>query len=323
MRTLEIFEEKQHYLTTVYRNRNRNAKRIRVKSVDQLERLVENQPKDSDLYITKYGKDGVVWNIILDFDSEDDKGVAWMDCLVLSQFLERKGIRCVIVDSTNKGYHLYIQIPPTNFTLFNFEPIEEPSLFFKHYIKELCKIDSFKFKSLDEVNFNASLDGNIRVIGSTHPKTNKMVYIKQGKFIDINENPTYYEVAMHYHIRAVKVAFKRYKEQLEEIEIKRLQYGNRLRTDDDLLNKDLREIFKEIFPLRRVREYGENLWCSCPKHQNDSVNFCITPKFFFCTSCGWKGNIFTLISENLIEMPKQEYWLTPKVKQMLKENDNV
>ena len=106
--TYQIFEPKQHYLTTVYRNRNRNAKRIRVKSVDQLERLVDNQPKDSDLYITKYGKDGVVWNIILDFDSEDDKGVAWMDCLVLSQFRERKGIRCVIVDSTNKGYHLYV-----------------------------------------------------------------------------------------------------------------------------------------------------------------------------------------------------------------------
>ena len=146
--TYQIFEPKQHYLTTVYRNRNRNAKRIRVKSVDQLERLVDNQPKDSDLYITKYGKDGVVWNIILDFDSEDDKGVAWMDCLVLSQFLERKGIRCVIVDSTNKGYHLYVQIPPTNFTLFNFEPIEEPSLFFKHYIKS-CASSKLSTSSVD------------------------------------------------------------------------------------------------------------------------------------------------------------------------------
>ena len=41
MRTLGIFEDKQHYLTTVYRNRNRNARRVRIKSVDQLERLVE------------------------------------------------------------------------------------------------------------------------------------------------------------------------------------------------------------------------------------------------------------------------------------------
>ena len=323
----EIFQEKQHYLTTVYRNcnRNRNAKRIRVKSVDQLERLVDNQPKDSDLYITKYGKDGVVWNIILDFDSEDDKGVAWMDCLVLSQFLERKGIRCVIVDSTNKGYHLYVQIPPTNFNLFFDEPIEEPSLFFKHYIKELCKIDSFKFISLDEVNFNASLDGNIRVIGSTHPKTNKMVYIKQGKFIDINENPTYYEDAMHYHIRAVRVAFKKYKEQLEEIETKKLQYKDKLRTEDDLLSMDLRDVFQNIFNLHKVRKYGDSIWCCCPMHEtaNSNPSFCIMPSHFFCTSCNFKGNIFTLIKMNLVKAPKTEYWITPKVKELLKENDNV
>ena len=320
--TYQIFEPKQHYLTTVYRNRNRNAKRIRVKSVDQLERLVDNQPKDSDLYITKYGKDGVVWNIILDFDSEDDKGVAWMDCLVLSQFLERKGIRCVIVDSTNKGYHLYVQIPPTNFTLFNFEPIEEPSLFFKHYIKELCKIDSFKFISLDEVNFNASLDGNIRVIGSIHPKTNKMVYIKQGKFIDINENSTYYEDAMHYHIRTVRVAFEKYKEQLEEIETKRLQYQNRLKTEDDLLSLDLRDVFQSIFSLQKVRKYSDTIWCCCPFHNDENPSFCITPSHYFCTSssCNEKGNIFTLIKKGLVEQPKQEFWLTDGAKQCLNQH---
>ena len=137
MRTLGIFEDKQHYLTTVYRDRKRNARRVRIKSVDQLERLVENQPVNSDLYITKYGKDGVVWNIILDFDSEEDKSVAWNDCLTISKFLERKGIDCVIVDSTNKGYHCYVQIPPTNFKVFFDEPIEEPSLFFKYYVIEI------------------------------------------------------------------------------------------------------------------------------------------------------------------------------------------
>ena len=259
MRPLEIFEDKQHYLTTVYRSRNRNARRVRIKSVDQLERLVENQPVNSDLYITKYGKDGVVFNIILDFDSEDDKSVAWNDCLTISKFLERKGIDCVIVDSTNKGYHLYVQIPPTNFKVFFDEPIEEPSLFFKYYVIELLNLDSFKLKSLDEVNFNASLDGNIRVIGSTHPKTNQMVYIKQGKFHDINENLDYYENAMHYHDKIIRVAFNQYKEALEEIETKRLQYSNRLKTEDDLLNLDLRDVFQNIFNLQKVREYGENL----------------------------------------------------------------
>lgn len=317
MRTLEIFEDKQHYLTTVYRSRNRNARRVRIKSVDQLERLVENQPVNSDLYITKYGKDGVVFNIILDFDSEDDKSVAWNDCLTIRKFLERKGIDCVIVDSTNKGYHLYVQIPPTNFKVFFDEPIEEPSLFFKYYVIELLNLDSFKLKSLDEVNFNASLDGNIRVIGSTHPKTNQEVYIKQGKFHDINENLDYYENAMHYHDKIIRVAFNQYKEALEEIETKRLQYSNRLKTEDDLLNLDLRDVFQNIFNLQKVREYGENIWCNCPFHNDNSPSFCITPTHYFCASCGEKGNIFTLIKKGLVEQPKQEYWITKGAKQWL------
>ena len=316
---LEIFEEKQHYLTTVYRSGRRNAKRIRIKSVDQLERLVEMQPKDTDLYITKYAKSDVVWNIILDFDSEEDKHMAYYDSLTLRKFLERKGINVVIVDSTNKGNHCYIEIPPTNFRFFGDEPIEEPSLFFKHYIKELCQIDEFKYKTLDEVNFNASLDGNIRVISSIHPKTNQMVYIKQGEFHDITEDLDYYEGAMHYHTQVVRVAYSKYCEQLEEIETKRLQYQNRLKTEDDLLSLDLRDVFSNIFTLHKVRRYGNSIWCCCPFHETASSNpsFCIMPSHFFCTSCEKKGNIFTLIKEGLVEQPKQEYWLTEGAKRWL------
>lgn len=313
----EIFQDKQHYLTTVYRDRNRNARRVRIKSVDQLERLVENQPVNSDLYITKYGKDGVVWNIILDFDSENDKSVAWNDCLTVSKFLERKGIDCVIVDSTNKGYHLYVQIPPTNFKVFFDEPIEEPSLFFKYYVIELLNLDSFKLNSLDEVNFNSSLDGNIRVISSIHPKTNKVVHIVKGNFHNIEKNLDYYENAMHYHSKIVEVAYNKYKEAMDEIETKRLQYADRLKTEDDLLNLDLRDVFQNIFNLQKVREYGENIWCNCPFHNDNSPSFCITPTHYFCASCGEKGNIFTLIKKGLVEQPKQEYWITQGAKQWL------
>ena len=322
MRTLGIFEPKQHYLTTVYRDRKRNARRVRIKSVNQLERLVENQPTNSDLYISKYGKDGVVWNIILDFDSEDDKSVAWNDCLTVSKFLERKGIDCVIVDSTNKGYHLYVQIPPTNFKFFFDEPIEEPSLFFKYYVIELLQLDSFKLKSLDEVNFNASLDGNIRVIGSTHPKTNQVVYIKQGKFHDIDVDIDYYWDAMMYSDKIVRSAYEKYKEALEEIETKRLQYADRLKTEDDLLDLDLRVVFSNIFPLHKVRSYGDTVWCCCPFHETATSNpsFCITPTHYFCASCGEKGNIFTLIKKGLVEQPKQEYWITSKAQEKIKEN---
>ena len=322
MNTLAIFEPKEHYLTTVYRNGRRNAKRIRIKSVDQLERLVKMQPKNSDMYITKYAKDDIVWNIILDFDAEDDKSVAWNDCLTVSKFLERKGIDCVIVDSTNKGFHLYVMIPPTNFRKFGDEPIEEPSLFFKCYVSELLNLRSFKLISLDEVNYNASLDGNIRVIGSIHPKTGQLVYIKQGEFHDINENLDYYENAMHYHTQVVRVAYAKYCEQLEEIETKRLQYANRVKTEDDLLSLDLRDVFQSIFSLQKVRKYGNTIWCCCPFHNDENPSFCITPTHFFCSSssCNEKGNIFTLIKKGLVEQPKQEYWITSKAQEKIKEN---
>lgn len=317
MNTLEIFEDRQHYLTIVHRDSKKNARRLRIKNTKQLERLVEQQPPNSDLYITKYGKDGVVWNIILDFDNEDDKGVAWTDCLTISKFLKRKGIDCVIVDSTNKGFHLYVQIPPTNFKLFNCNEIEEPSLFFKYYVIELLNLRSFKLKSLDEVNFNASLDGNIRVINSIHPKTDQAVYIKQGEFHDINENSDYYDNAMHYHIQIVKVAYKEYRKALEEIETKRLQYADRLKTEDDLLSLDLRDVFQNIFSLQKVRKYGDTIWCCCPFHSDNSPSFCITPTHYFCASCNEKGNIFSLIKKGLVEQPKQEYWITEGAKKCL------
>ena len=324
MNTLEIFESKQHYLTTVFRNGRRNAKRIRVKSVDQLERLVGMQPKDTDLFITKYAKSDVVWNIILDFDSEDDKELAYHDALVLRRFLAKKGINVVIVDSTNKGSHCYIEIPPTNFRKFGDDDIEEPSLFFKHYIQELCKIDQFKYKTLDEVNFNASLDGNIRLIGSTHPKSKQVVYISDGFFHDINEDLDYYETAMHYHTQVIRVAYEKYCKQLEEIETKRLQYADRLKTEDDLLSLDLRDVFQNIFSLHKVRKYGNTIWCCCPFHETSESHpsFCITPSHYFCASdnCGEKGNIFTLIKKGLVEQPKQEYWITQGAKECLNQH---
>lgn len=320
MKTLRIFEPRQHYLTTVFRDGKRNARRIRVKSVDQLERLVEQQPNNTDLYITKYAKDDIVWNIILDFDSEEDKDVAYKDVMTLRKFLAKKGINVVVVDSTNKGYHGYLEIPPTSFRLFNYNEIEEPSLFFKHYVKELCKIDSFKFKSLDEVNFNASLDGNIRVIGSIHPKSRQVVYIKQGEFHDIVQDLDYYENAMHYHTAMYKVAYDKYCKELEDIETKRLQYQSRLKTEDDLLDIDLRDVFRNIFNLQKVREYGGVIWCCCPFHNDGNPSFCIQKTHYFCSACGEKGNIFSLIKKGLVEAPKQEYWLTEGAKRCLKEH---
>lgn len=313
MRTLWIFQSNQHYLTVVDRNGRKNAKRIRIRNPKQLYNLIELQNPTSDYYITKYAKDDVVWNIILDFDSID-KEEAYKDVMTLRKFLKGKGVNAVIVDSTNKGFHCYIEVPPTNFREFSQSAIEEPSLFFKHYVIKLCNLDSFKFKSLDEVNFNASLDGNIRVIGTIHPKSLKRVCIIDGFFHDSEKNFDYYCNAMHYCTRIYESAYRSYKAELDEIETKRLMYRESLRTDDDLLDKDLRDVFKSLFHLEKVREYNGATWCLCPFHNDNSPSFCITPTHYFCASCGEKGNIFTLIKKGLIESPRNEYWITQGAK---------
>lgn len=319
MRTLEIFEPRQHYCTVVDRTGRKNARRIRIRSVEQLERLVANQPVNTDMYITKYAKHDVVWNIILDFDYED-KRVAYDDAYRLREYLKSKDVNMVIVDSTNKGFHGYIEIPPTNFREFPLGKIEEPSLFFKEYVRLFCNLDKLNLPSLDEVNFNASLDGNIRVINSIHPKTNKQVCIVKGEFHDfVADFDDYYYGAMTYHSQIVQVAYKKYKERLDEIETKRLQYREALQTEDDLLNKDLRDVFQSLFPLQKVRNYGGAIWCKCPWHNDSNPSFCITETHYFCASCGEKGNIFTLIKKGLIESPKHKYWLTEGAKKYVKQ----
>ena len=111
-----LFRRNQHYLTIRSRD-GRPAQRYKVPNHRFLKKAWSRQNPDEDLYITKYPEDGVISTIILDFDSENDIEKAYEDCYKIYKFLQTKSTNSVIVSSGNKGYHLYIQIPATNFKL--------------------------------------------------------------------------------------------------------------------------------------------------------------------------------------------------------------
>lgn len=301
----KVFREREHYLTTV--RQNKPAYRKRIKRVNQLTTAVNNQPLGSHLYITKYPEDGVIDTIILDFDDDLNPNRAFLEAETLKKYLHTKHINCVIVDSTNKGVHAYIEVPPLNFKRLGLSVIEKPKLLFNHYVHHLINMNHFKFETLDMINFSASLNGNIRLIGSTHPKTGKTVKIKCGEFVTDYES--YYKKSIHYSDIIWKNAWRLYNKDLEELKEKKLR-----RESNPVDKLDLRDIFRTVFNVDNIKEYSGGYWCNCPFHNDSNPSFCVTEDYYFCAGCGAKGNVWTLIKDGYIELPQINYIKTPRVK---------
>lgn len=294
-----LFEPKQHFLTTRYRD-GRYAKRQKVWKGSQIKRAISKQDKCSDLYITKYPSDMYVTTVILDFDSSN-KEEAWNDVTLLHKYLQTKGIKSVIVDSTNKGYHIYIQIKPVGF-----KNMDNPNLLFNLFVEHLIYNRHFKFKTLDESNTKASLRGNIRVIGSIHPVTQQKVKIVKGKFVPLLDEElydAYIEQMTNYQDVCFYSALKEYREQQEmrkQIKRESMEYSMSTNAEFDPLKLDLRDIVKEVFSPSQIKESGGNMWINCFEHSDNNPSMVVTEDFYYCKSCGAKGNAWNLI--------KKGYW---------------
>ena len=63
---------------------------------------------------------------------------------------------------------------------------------------------------------------------------------------------------------------------------------------------DLREVFKDI--LGEVKIYPKGYaYAWCPEHDDHSPSLLITKEWFSCSSCNFKGNIFTLKKLGYVE----------------------
>lgn len=275
-----LFELNQHYLVKV----GRYSKKYLLKNKKQLDNAIKKQKHDENIYISKYPISKIIKTVILDFDSKS-KVKAWNDAYRLHKYLIRRKINSVIVDSTNKGYHVYIQIPPTDFNIANGGKI------FNEFVANLIH---YKFDTLDSVNTNAGLNGNIRLLNSIHPKTQMKVKIVEGSFIKKNIenyyskcndyiNDIFEESKTYYHIKEKEKRKKWKQVKIDETDI--------------IANNDLRILLPQIYG-GEVKKFDGYIAMTCFAHNDQKPSMMVKKSHYWCTACGEKGNIWTLIKKH-------------------------
>ena len=283
-----IFRKKQHYITIP----QIPSKKLFVNN-RLLQKLLDKQEDDWDIYITKYPKDHCVSTVILDFDDKEKPENAFREGRKLKKYLERKDLNTVLVRSGRKGVHCYIQIPCHNFVGGELAHINaDPNIFFKQYIKQLIGLfDGRDYKTLDEINFSAGLSGNIRLIGSKHPRGNTCEII-DGYFLkDIEPNEWDYECFLD---------AKSYAEDEATVFTKASEIN--LNCNDLIDESDLRDIIPEVFGLSPKKYSKGYMYGKCPFHHDDHESLFFDKEKYRCNACGERGNIFTLIKKGYVKL---------------------
>lgn len=277
--------------------------------MQELDKIIQDQKTDEDIFITKYSDDEKISNIILDFDGADHKEEVYKEVRKIHHFLLNRGLNSIIVSSTNKGFHFYIQIPPLSFDVEHIplDKVERNKLFVM-FTKNLIKEKDFKLKSLDPTNTNAGLGGNIRLLGSIHPKTGERVMPLDGEFINIFEEQNrkqYYGRCSHYVNAVYKSTIKQYhlKKEVEEKRLweKQKKWKGKKWEHDPIKENDLRDLLPDYYG-GSVKKYDGYIFMQCPWHTDRKPSLKVTKEWFYCTGCGVKGNIWTLMKNGDIKL---------------------
>lgn len=299
-----VFQEKQHKITLVDRKNGKCLKHQFLHSNSQYDSLIENQPTGTDLYITKYPKNRLLQCIILDFDvpSHDlsQKHRVFREVKHLQRFLKKKGMNVVIVSSGNKGYHAYIQTAPhifKNAGVFKHNKNFDYNLLFNNYVGNILNIDEIEYRYLDDINTQAGLDGNIRLMGSVHPSTGERCEIVKGEFIE--------DVGVcDWDYNAYKSSYYKTKVEIELELLKQYEFKNKSvkkSVVDLVAENDLRQIIPQTFG-GEVKSFKKGyIMTQCFEHVDRNPSMVVTKDYYYCKSCGAKGNIYTLIDKGYIE----------------------
>jgi len=298
-----IYCKKQHYITIP----QIQSRRIYFGN-KHLHKIIQNQKTNEDLFITKYAEDGVISCIILDFDDNSEKHTqAYRDAKRLKKWTSRHDLNTVIVSSTNKGYHVYVQMPPRAFGKEKMSFGVDRDVWFNKFVEYLINIRKFKFKTLDKTNTNAGIKGNIRVIGSIHPKTKEKVHIVDGEFLDCIE-PNQYE----WDCLQRSYEYAKQQPAIEEVNQreKRRELRNKLHDGQEMIDKnDLRTLMPSLFGGDYKTFKKGYIMMQCPFHNDSNPSMVVTKDYYYCKSdsCGAKGNWWTLYKLGYVKLPKEEF----------------
>ena len=288
----EFLTWNEHFITVNDRNGYSNRRKIWNENV--IAKVLKNQKPSEDIYVTKYPSSRLVKYLILDFDSKEDKSISLKESERLMRYMEKHGHPCVLVDSTNKGYHLYIQISPFLFKDEGNRVMPDWDLYFDEFVRFMIRKSSkLPYTTLDATNTSAGLRGNIRLIGSLHPSTGRRVSIIRGEFSDDLLPPTSLQDT------AQKVAFE-FCDICEEQKQVRISKSKVVNGIDPIEENDLRELFPAIFG-GDVKHYGYYSMMCCPFHNEKHPSLMLTKRTFKCRACGEQGNIWSLKKKGIVE----------------------
>lgn len=291
-----IYERKQHYLT-IPQDHNRKL----CFGNESIVKAIKHQKQGTDLFITKYAEDNIVSCIILDFDDKENPKNALKDAKKLKLGLNRQGLNTVIVKSGSKGYHCYIQIPIHNFGSFD----ADPETFFKKFTSLLIQGGKhIHYETLDTTNTGAGLRGNIRVIGSIHPKTNQRCEIIDGEFKDLILPNSFVSSCVRDAYEFAKIHEK------HEI-LKEKQRKANMKTytgeDDPVLANDLRTLMPNIYGGDYKSFSKGYIMMQCPFHNDSNPSMIVKKEFYYCKACGEKGNWWNLRDKGVVDFEEEEY----------------
>lgn len=284
---------RQHTITI--RNRDTSyARQTKVWSSVVIDRVLDCQKDCEDVFITKYPRDRLIDTIILDYDSEKPS-LAWKEARKLKGYLTKQGHNVFLVDSTNKGVHLYCEIAPVLFKNSKGDKrnVKDWDKFFKDFVYYLIHDEAKDHKCLDSINLNAGMNGNIRLIGSLHPTSGKALTVADGVYTG-NQEPT--------QLQSKAMVRAWHKADIEQKDIQRkLRKTKVTGYGDPIENNDLRELLPRITG-EEIKLYSRGYgYMKCFNHDDHHPSMLVTKSWFNCASCGCKGNIWTLRKMGLVE----------------------
>lgn len=286
---LNLFRTHYNYVTVRDRANPENSCKKLLKSEEQLEKLLVDQPPFTDVYINKYPQDKLIDTLILDFDSEDDLQLALDDVTRCMLLVETEHLDTAIVESGSKGYHLYIRIPLTDFKGYG-NPTKTKNLFNKFIDNIIGGAENYP--TLDKINFSSGLKGNIRVVGSIHPVTKQRCTLLEG-YNGWQLNSYYRDLCFNDALAYAEEKEVERKEQLKSIQP--LGYDS-----DYIQDNDLRELLPRLFG-GDIRHFSHYSMMRCPFHNDTHPSLMVGKEWFKCKGCGVKGNIWYLIKNGYLE----------------------
>lgn len=291
--TYEWIRPKQHIITV--RNRDTGwAKQYKCWSDAVIRRVLSEQKSCEDVFITKSPRDRLIDTIILDYDSEKPS-LAWKEARKLKGYLTKNGHNVFLVDSTNKGVHLYCEIAPVLFknAVDDKRNVDDWSQFFKDFVYYLIHDEAKSHKCLDAINLNAGMNGNIRLVGSMHPSTGERVKIVDGEYTGEQLSTQLQSKSL---VRAWHKADVTQRDMQRQLKKTKVIGGN-----DPIEVNDLREILPMITG-NEIKLYNRGYgYMKCFNHNDNHPSMLVTKSWFNCASCGCKGNIWTLRKMGLVE----------------------